>query len=89
MALSEKQKSKIKNNRCNAFALDVKKSDSSNLDIADARLFVGTKGNIKVDTIDGQTVTLKNIASGTFIDWIRVKKVHSTGTTASDIVAIY
>ena len=65
------------------------KSDSSNLSVEEAKLYVGTGGDLKVDTVDGQTITLKNVANGTFLDFILVKKVYAKGTTASDIVAIY
>ena len=51
-------------------------------------LFVGTGGDIKVDLVDGGTVTLKNIFDGTFLP-IVVDKVYNTGTTASDIIAMW
>ena len=53
-----------------------------------ACLFIGTGGNITITTIGGQTVTLTNLADGVFIP-IQVKKVFATGTTASDILALY
>lgn len=53
-----------------------------------ACLFVGTGGSLTITTIGGQTVTLTNIANGQFIP-IQVKKVFATGTTASNILALY
>lgn len=64
-------------------------TSDSTLHQEEFNIYVGGAGHIKVDTIDGQTITLKNIPAGTYIDWIKVKKVYRTGTTARDIVAIY
>jgi ribosomal protein L2 len=87
--MTESEKKKAHRNRSGSIASVVSKSDSQDLDVKDAKLFVGSGGDLKIDTMDGQTVTLKNIPSGTFLDWIRVKRVHSRGTTAGDIVAFY
>lgn len=51
-------------------------------------LYVGVSGDVKIDTADGDTITLKNLASGV-IHPISVIKVHSTETTATDILAVY
>ena len=64
-------------------------SDVANVSDVPFNIYVGTGGDLKVDTEDGQTVTLKNVPSGTYIDFIKVKKIYSTGTRASDIVAIH
>jgi hypothetical protein len=53
-----------------------------------ATLFVGVGGNIVVITIGGSTLTLKNIADGSFLP-IQVTRVKATGTTATDIVALF
>tara|TARA_R110000824_G_scaffold345467_1_gene532120 strand:- start:50 stop:313 length:264 start_codon:yes stop_codon:yes gene_type:complete len=87
--MTESEKKKAHRNKSGSIASVVSKSDSQDLDVKDAKLFVGSGGDLKIDTMDGQTVTLKNIPSGTFLDWIRVKRVHSRGTTANDIVAFY
>ena len=50
-------------------------------------LYVGSTGNLKVDTITGSTVTFKNMPVGFFP--VQVKKVYSTGTTAADIIALW
>lgn len=64
-------------------------SDSAGVSEVPFNVYVGTGGDLKVDTEDGQTVTLKNVPSGTYIDFIKIKKIYSTGTRASDIVAIH
>ena len=53
-----------------------------------ATLFVGGGGDVVVITIGGSTLTLKNIADGSFLP-IQVTRVKLTGTTATDIVALF
>lgn len=50
-------------------------------------LYVGTGGNIAVRMADGQTITFQNVPAGIFP--IQVDIVSSTGTTASNIIALY
>ena len=89
MALSDSEKKKAHRNRSGSVAESISPSDRNDLDLTGSKLFIGTGGDLKVDTIDGQTITLKNIANGTLIDFIKVKRIHQRGTTASDIVSIY
>ncbi len=49
-------------------------------------LFVGTGGNLILETVNGQEVTLKNVANNSYVP-LQVAKVKS-GTTALDIVAL-
>lgn len=52
-------------------------------------VWVGTGGDLAVTMYDsGQSVTFPNVQSGSLLP-IRVSKVLSTGTTASDIVVIW
>lgn len=51
-------------------------------------LYVGTKGNIKVMTVGGDEVVFTNIQDGSFIP-VQVLRVFSTGTTASNIIALW
>jgi len=88
MALDTRQKSKARYTR-GEVAQTVRPSDSAKVSDVPFNIFVGTGGDLKVDTIDGQTITLKNITSGTYIDFIKVNKVHARGTTAADIIAIH
>lgn len=50
-------------------------------------LFVGGAGNVSVVTAAGQTVTLTGVAAGTRLP-LRVRKVRSTGTTATGVVGL-
>lgn len=73
----------------NAFdnVADVSPHDTNNL-TKGGIIFIGTGGNIKVDMIGVGTVTFLNVPNGRFISG-RVKRVYSTGTTASDIIVIF
>jgi hypothetical protein len=52
-------------------------------------LFVGGAGPVKVDMADtGTAITFAGVAAGTLLP-IQVVKVYSTGTDATDIVALY
>lgn len=70
----------------NAFA--VTPADGSNLTRAARALFVGGAGDIKVDTLGGDTVTFTGVVAGSILP-VRILKVYSTGTTATNIVAVY
>jgi hypothetical protein len=70
----------------NAFA--VTPADGSNLTHAARALFVGGAGNIKVDTLGGDTVTFTGVVAGSILP-VRILKVYSTDTTATNIVAVY
>lgn len=50
-------------------------------------LYIGTTGNLSVLMIDGSTGTFANVPVGIFP--VQVQRVNSTGTTASNIVALY
>lgn len=63
-------------------------SDADNLPVfASGGLWIGTTGHVKVDTIDGSTITLNSVPVG-LLD-VYAKKVYATGTTASNIVALF
>lgn len=51
-------------------------------------LYVGGSGDIKVDMADGSTAIFTGISAG-MIHPLSVKRVHSTGTTATFILAVY
>lgn len=52
-------------------------------------LYVGAAGNVALQAAeDSSAVTLVGVAAGTILP-IRVKRVMSTNTTASSIVALY
>jgi hypothetical protein len=51
-------------------------------------LYVGGDGDLKVTTIGGDDVTFVGVLAGTFLP-VQVLRVWSTGTTATDIVALW
>lgn len=63
-------------------------NDSTDLTIVCRALHIGTGGDVVVITKGGTTLTLKNIASGVLYP-VRAARVKSTGTTATDIVALW
>lgn len=68
--------------------LSITPSDGSNLSHACRAIYVGVTGDVKVTTVDGDTVTLVGVAAGSFHP-IHVIKVFATGTDATDIVGGY
>lgn len=53
-----------------------------------AVLQVGGAGNVAVETVGGDVVTFYGIAAGQFLP-VQVLKVKSTGTTATNIIALW
>tara|TARA_R110000868_G_scaffold86593_3_gene242824 strand:- start:508 stop:978 length:471 start_codon:yes stop_codon:yes gene_type:complete len=51
-------------------------------------LFIGTGGTLRVITAGGQDITFNAIIGGTFLP-VQVLKVFSTGTTATNLVALW
>ena len=51
-------------------------------------LYVGTGGKLRVMTASGQDVLFNNILGGSFLP-VQVLKVFKTGTTATDLVALW
>ncbi|MCP3700626.1 MAG: hypothetical protein GY920_19295 [Aliivibrio sp.] len=48
----------------------------------------GTDGNLRVTTIGGQVLNFIGLKGGDFFP-VQVKKVHATGTTLSNIIALW
>jgi hypothetical protein len=69
-------------------AVAVTPSDAVNLPDPAACLYVGTKGDVSVTTLDGGTVVYKAFPGGSYL-FQRCRRVNATGTTATDILAIY
>lgn len=65
-------------------------SDSANLPVVNSRaLYIGGTGDVKVSFVSGGgTVTFVAVPVGTILP-IQVSKVFNTGTTATQIVALY
>lgn len=68
-------------------AIAVVTSDTVDLTDHARALYIGSAGNVKVDTWGGDTVTFNNVPAGTFMP-VSVRRVYATGTTASNIVAL-
>lgn len=63
-------------------------SDSNDLPFTTRALYIGSDGNIVLDAYQGDTsVTFAAVKAGTILP-VMVKRVRSTGTTATGIVAL-
>ena len=51
-------------------------------------VYVGVAGDVTLISESGSTITLKNLAAG-ILHPIAVTRIEATGTTATDIVALY
>lgn len=63
-------------------------SDSAGLSGVTRYVYVGGAGNLAVTMSDGSDVVFAAVPVGTMLN-IRVSKVKATGTTASNIVALF
>lgn len=70
-----------------ANAAAVSKSDSEDLPNA-GLVYVGGTGNIACTTVGGDDVTFSGIPAGTILP-VLIKRVKSTNTTATNMVALY
>lgn len=73
------------NGAFDAFALA---SDTVDLAIATRAFYTGSGGDIKVTTLDKQDVALVSVPAGTIFP-LRIIRLWSTGTTATDVVGLY
>ncbi|MGB3714492.1 MAG: hypothetical protein WA996_08695 [Candidatus Promineifilaceae bacterium] len=62
--------------------------DTNDLATPTRGLYVGVAGDVKVDSLDGNAVTYTELMAGV-IHAISCTRVYSTGTAATNIVAIY
>lgn len=62
-------------------------SDSAPLTPYAKALWIGGDGDVTVTTADEDVVTFKGARAGTYL-LVQCSKVHATGTTATDIVAL-
>lgn len=69
--------------------VSVTKSDTVDLTTYARALWVGGAGDVAIVGPDGPdtAVVLKAVAAGTLLP-VQARRVHSTGTTATDIVAL-
>jgi hypothetical protein len=70
-------------------AEEVTPSDSVNLDNTSRGLFVGVAGNVSVEMAEtGTAIVFTGVLAGSILP-IRIIRVNSTGTTATDMVSLY
>lgn len=70
-------------------AVAVTPNDSADLTNGECRaLYVGMGGNVSLDVGNSTAVVFSNVPSGGILP-IRAKRVRSTSTTATNIVALY
>ena len=73
---------------------DVSASDSLDLELFRTRglltsgIYVGTAGDVAAVSQDGTAVIFDGVPAGTTLN-IAVRRINSTGTAASDILALY
>jgi len=70
----------------NAFAITP--SNSTDFDYVTRGIYVGGAGNIAAVMLDGSVVTFVGATAGSILP-IRVSRVNSTNTTATNLVGIY
>lgn len=61
--------------------------DSTDMDLTRA-IYVGGAGNLVAVDVDGTATTFTAVAAGTILP-IRCRRINSTSTTATALVAIY
>lgn len=71
-----------------SYAFDVTPHDTNDLSYTTRGIYVGVSGDVKVDMAGSGTVTFVGMAAGVFHP-MRVTRVYSTGTTATNIVGVY
>jgi len=62
-------------------------SDATDLTYVSRGLYVGGAGNVAVVMVSGAAVTFTNILAGTILP-IRLSRIKSTGTTATNLIAL-
>ena len=64
-------------------------NDSTDLPLGICRaIYVGVGGEVSIDDLSGETVVFKNAISGSVIP-VQTARVNATGTTATDLIALY
>lgn len=71
-----------------AFDAYAVRSDTVDFAIAARAFYTGSGGNIKVTTHDKQDIALVSVPAGTIFP-LRIIRLWSTGTAATDVVGLY
>jgi len=69
-------------------AVEIGVGSDTDLTVSGAVVFIGVGGDVKVTTVSGDTATFKNLADGSVLA-VQVRRVWATGTTATDMIALY
>jgi hypothetical protein len=69
-------------------AVSVTPSDSADLATLCRAIYVGGAGNLNLDMADGTTIVFIGLSSGQILP-VRAKRVRSTSTTATNIIALF
>lgn len=69
-------------------AVAVLPDDTADLAVLPRALFVGQTGDVSARLAGGQTVVFRNVQAGSMLP-VRTAGVNATGTTATDIVALW
>lgn len=63
-------------------------SDGADLPHVTRAVYVGTSGQIQAELVSGATVSFASVPAGTMLP-LRLRKILSTGTTATNLVALW
>lgn len=63
-------------------------NDGADIATLPRAIYVGTAGHVAVQMAGGQSVTFSNVAAGAILA-VRARRVMATGTTASNLVALW
>ncbi len=66
---------------------DIIPDDGADLERVTRAVHVGSAGTVRVTLMSGAVVTLSGLSAGALLP-VRARRVHATGTTASDLVAL-
>lgn len=70
-------------------AAAVTPSDTTDLTTAARSLYIGGAGNVTLDTVGGETsVLFAGLTAGSVLP-VRAQRVRATGTTATNLVALW
>ena len=70
-----------------AGAMEVTPNDELNLSKYAKTVYIGGDGDLRITTVDDDVVTFTGMKGGSYLP-VRVKRIWSTGTTATGIIAL-
>jgi len=69
-------------------AVAVVPNDSTDLSVLPRALFIGQTGDVSAVLAGGQSLVFRNVQAGSILP-VRAVRVNATGTTATDLVALW